>query len=241
MIQRVKKSSNHEKTVLLRTEYTKNSILISPKEILLLSSNGNLVLSKGEKSSETTSLDIEYEYQKPYLQINNEEGQISINSMYFLNAYKSDFYSSRIDRGNGEEKEYEYTESVEGLEPRLYNFCGSSSFYILNKECELLAAVNLVDGVVQNDFDIKKAIKRKNPEDIEYDYIMISSTGENMDAMFFSIRENSDSFTLRTKKIPIHEIKIYDVIKEASNKELENIECISIPDSEKKGPIKQKV
>ncbi len=238
MIWRIKKDSSHKKTTLLRTEYTKNSVLISPEEIVFLSSDGNLEISKGQKSNKNTSLDIEYEYRKPYLQISNEDGNLSINSMYFLDASTSDFYSSMIDKGDGEEKEYEYTESLETLGQRLYSFCGSSSFYIINKECKLLTAANLVDGLVQHEFDIRKASKRKNPEDIGYDYMMITSTGENIDARFFSIRVDSNRFALKTKKIPIHQIGIYDVIKEASNKEIDNIESISIPAFKKKGPIK---
>lgn len=238
VICRINKSSNYEKTVRLRTEYTNNSILISPEEILLLSNNGNLVFSKGEKSRNNGSLDIRYNYHKPYLQIYNEEGKLIINSMYFLAASTSDFYSSRIDKGNGSEEEH--IGSIEELEQELCNSCGYSAFYILNNQCQLLTAANLIDGVIQNDFDIKKAVKKDNPRDNRYDYMLISSIEENIDAKFFSIRSKGNTFILKTKKIPIHQIGIYDVAEEASDKELENIDCISTAHSEKKALIKRK-
>lgn len=242
MILRICKPKTQEDKKHVVLNYAQNSILLNSNQMFFVSKEGKLEFcenSSCRKGYEDHTLVMLQKYRKPYLQINYEKSQLSIRSLYFIEASTSDFY--RIIEDTKEGKEEEVPISLGELKQQLCNPKNFDAFYIINQEAKLLTAMNLVDGVIKNHFDIQKAMKEKKEEKNHYDYIMIGSKEEQMEAKYFSINQNNHGLTLKTKEIPLSTLTIYDVVEQSAKSRIEEGPNSSFPSSREKVFMKQKI
>lgn len=227
MIQAIDKKYCTSSHAQLLTQYDSNSIIIDSKEILFLSNKDVMIHKRLEDTKELKlsgsdfekndrRAKIRYQYGEPHLQIICNKGKLSVRSLCFVNATKCVFYSSAEDNEKG--AQHSVVMSKDKIEDIFQYQTDLDSFYILDNKGKLLTAINMIDGVVKNKFDINQAVRsRKNRKMNGYSHIMIKTKDGKIEAKYFSLKEhNHKEIEVHTRDIPIVEINIYDVIKEAS-------------------------